>query len=180
MSKCRIILPFPPLDLGVTVVATTRSAAKKRALMANGADHVVIDNGNISDAVRELLPTGVTHVLELIGTATLLDSLKTAAWQGVVCNTGVLGNAWVLREFEPMAAIPSGVRLTTFLSETVEASTSTSELQRVLDAASDGRYRVNLNRVFRLDEIVEAHHYMEANQATGKIVVKVSGPSTDA
>jgi NADPH:quinone reductase-like Zn-dependent oxidoreductase len=72
-----------------------------------------------------------------------------------------------------MAAIPSSVRLTTFLSETVDASTSTSELQKVLDAASDGHYRVNLDRVFRLDEIVEAHRYMEANQATGKIVVKV-------
>ena len=167
-------------DLGVTVVATTRSAEKKQALMANGADHVVIDNGRISDAVRELFPTGVTHVLELVGVATLLDSLKTAARQGIVCNTGILGNAWVLKEFEPMAAIPSSVRLTTFLSETVDASTSTSELQRVLDAASEGRYRVNLDRVFRLDEIVEAHRYMEANQATGKIVVKVSGSTTNA
>ena len=78
------------------------------------------------------------------------------------------------------AAIPSSVRLTTFLSETLDASTSTSELQKILDAASDGRYHVNLNRVFRLDEIVEAHRYMESNQATGKIVVKVSGSSTDA
>ncbi len=34
-------------DLGVTVVASTRSAAKKQALIANGADHVVIDNGSI-------------------------------------------------------------------------------------------------------------------------------------
>ena len=167
-------------DLGATVVATTRSQKKKEALIANGADHVVIDNGSISDAVREIFPAGVTHVLELIGTATLLDSLKAAARQGVVCNTGILGNAWVLKEFNPMAAIPSSVRLTTFLSETVDASTSTPALQKVLDAVSDGRYRVNLNRTFRLDEIVEAHRYMEANQATGKIVVKVWGPSTDA
>ena len=167
-------------DLGVTVVATTRSTVKKQALIANGADHVVIDDGNISDAVRELFPAGVTHVLELVGPATLLDSLKTAARQGVVCNTGILGNTWVLKEFEPMAAIPSSVHLTTFLSETVDASTSTPELQRVLDAVSDGRYRANPHRVFILDEIVEAHRYMEANKATGKIVVKVSGPSTDA
>ena len=167
-------------DLGATVVATTRSPKKKEALIANGADHVVIDTGSISDAVREIFPAGVTHVLELIGTATLLDSLKAAARQGVVCHTGILGNAWVLKEFDPMAAIPSSVRLTTFLSETVDASTSTPALQKVLDAASDGRFRVNLNRTFRLDEIVEAHRYMEANQATGKIVIKVSGPSTDA
>lgn len=140
----------------------------------------VIDNGNISKAVREIFPAGVTHVLELIGPATLLDSLKTAAPRGVVCNTGILGNTWVLQEFEPMAAIPSSVHLTTFLSETVDASTSTSELQKVLDAASQGRYRPNPHRVFRLDEIVEAHRYMEANQATGEIVIKVSEASTDA
>ena len=78
-----------------------------------------------------------------------------------------------------MAAIPSSVHLTTFLSDTVDASTSTSQLQRVLDAASDGHYPINPNRVFRLDEIVEAHRYMEANQATGKIVVRVSGSSSE-
>jgi NADPH:quinone reductase-like Zn-dependent oxidoreductase len=167
-------------DLGARVIATTRNPAKKQALMANGADHVVIDDGSIVDAALELFPAGVSHVLELIGPTTLLDSLRAAAPQGVVCNTGILGNAWVIKEFEPMAAIPSSVYLTTFLSETVDASASTSDLQRVLDAASDGRYRVIPNRVFRLDEIVEAHRYMEANEATGKIVVRVSGPSADA
>ena len=167
-------------DLGATVIATTRSKTKMSALLAQGADHVVIDNGSISSAVRELFPTGVTHVLELIGSATLLDSLKTAARQGVVCNTGILGKSWVLKEFEPMEAIPSSVHLTTFLSETVDASNSTSELQRVLDAASNGRYHVYPHRVFRLGEIVEAHRYMEANQATGKIAVKVSASSMDA
>ena len=79
-----------------------------------------------------------------------------------------------------MAAIPSSVRLTTFLSETVDASTSTSELQRVLDAASEGRYRVKPNRTFSLDEIVEAHRTMEANQVTGKIVVMASGSTGKA
>lgn len=34
-------------ELGATVVAATRSAAKKQALIAKGADHVVIDNGSI-------------------------------------------------------------------------------------------------------------------------------------
>ncbi len=62
----------------------------------------------------------------------------------------------------------------------MNASNSASELQRALDKASHGHYRVIPNRVFRLDEIVEAHRYMEANQATGKIVVKVSGPPAGA
>ncbi|WP_248557752.1 zinc-binding dehydrogenase [Paraburkholderia terrae] len=31
--------------------------------------------------------------------------------------------------------------------------------------------RINVGKVFRLNEIVEAHRYMERNEANGKIVV---------
>lgn len=62
---------------------------KKQVLLANGTDHVVIDNGEISDQVREIFPDGVNKVLELIGTATLKDSLKSIALKGLVCMTGI-------------------------------------------------------------------------------------------
>ena len=44
-------------------------------------------------------------------------------------------------------------------------------LQRVVGEIEAGVYRPNLDRVFRLDDIVEAHRYMENNEATGKVVV---------
>jgi NADPH:quinone reductase-like Zn-dependent oxidoreductase len=34
-----------------------------------------------------------------------------------------------------------------------------------------GRYRANLDRTFAFREIADAHRYMEANRATGKLVV---------
>ena len=34
-----------------------------------------------------------------------------------------------------------------------------------------GRYRVNIDRTFEIDEIGDAHRYMEANRAVGKLVV---------
>jgi NADPH:quinone reductase-like Zn-dependent oxidoreductase len=40
---------------------------------------------------------------------------------------------------------------------------------------ADGRYRPNLHRTFRFEEIVEAHRFMEGNHATGKLVVVVDG-----
>ncbi len=70
-------------------------------------------------------------------------------------------------------AIPSTVRLTTFLSETVEAASATAALQSAVDSAAQGRYRVSIDRVFRFDEIVEAHRHMEENRARGKLVVLV-------
>ena len=73
--------------LGATVIATTRKSERETMLKANGADHVVIDDGQIADTVRGLSATGVDRVLELIGTTTLLDSLIAAGRSGVVCMT---------------------------------------------------------------------------------------------
>ncbi len=157
-------------SLGARVIATTRSESKRSALEANGADHVVIDSGSIAPEVRALVPEGVSHVLELVGTTTLLDSLQAAAPKGVVCNTGILGNAWTLEKFEPMADIPSTVRLTTFQSDAVDAAGATEALNKVVRAVEDGRLRVTLDRVFELDQLAEAHSYMESNQAKGKLV----------
>jgi NADPH:quinone reductase-like Zn-dependent oxidoreductase len=43
--------------------------------------------------------------------------------------------------------------------------------QEIVDAVQDGRLRVNVNRTFEMTEIAEAHRYMEANRAAGKVVV---------
>jgi NADPH:quinone reductase-like Zn-dependent oxidoreductase len=49
----------------------------------------------------------------------------------------------------------------------------TEALQRIVVRVEDGRYRLNLDRVFRMEEIVEAHRLMDAGQACGRLVVVV-------
>lgn len=159
---------------GLRVLATTRDARKADALRENGADDVVVDAGQIAAEVLGRVPGGVDAVLELVGTTTLLDSLRAVRPGGIVCNTGILGNAWVMDRFEPLEDIPSTVKLTTYHSGTTSAERSTAALQEIVDGVAAGRYRVNLQRAFRLDEIVEAHRFMEANRGTGKLVVSVT------
>jgi NADPH2:quinone reductase len=161
-------------DKGLKMLATTRNVAKADALRENGADDVVIDTGQIANEVKQRVPGGVNGVLELIGTVTLLDSLQAVAPKGIVCFTGILGNAWVIHEFEPMAAIPSTVKLTHYSTETVTAANSAQALQQIVDGVAAGRYRVNIDRVFHFNEIVKAHRYMEENRAKGKLVVVVN------
>jgi NADPH:quinone reductase-like Zn-dependent oxidoreductase len=160
-------------DLGLSVVATTRNPAKAEALRAAGAHHVVIDSGTIAPEVRRLFPGGVDGVLELVGTMTLLDSLKCPGIRGIVCYAGLLGNAWSLEKFEPLPAIPSTVRLTAYTTHVVTAANSAAALQQIVRSAEAGRLRINLDRVFRFEEIAAAHRYMEENRATGKLVVTV-------
>src|SRR5947209_2965767 len=160
-------------DRGLQVLATTRAESKAAALREQGADEVIIDTGQIANEVKQRSAGGVNGVLELIGTGTLLDSLQAVTAHGIVCFTGMLGNAWVLHDFELMAAIPSTVKLTQFTTESVTAANSTEGLQQIVDGVAAGRYRLSLDRVFHFEQIVEAHRYMEENRAKGKLVVLV-------
>ena len=157
--------------LGLTVISTTRNEAKKKFLIENGADHVLIDNGTVSQELRALFPEGVNKVLELIGIKTLKDSLKCIKPKGIVCMTGILGGEWTLKEFTPMGDIPSLGRLTVYMGDA--ANLRKELLQDFIDAVENGEITLNIDKVFSLDQIVEAHTYMESNQAKGKLVVEI-------
>jgi NADPH:quinone reductase-like Zn-dependent oxidoreductase len=156
---------------GVTTAATTRRQGKTGALTAAGADHVLIDDGGpLAASVRAIWPDGPDYVLDLVGTSTAADSLRLARRGGTVCMAGTL-SGWLIPDFEPIAMIPPGTKLTAFHSDSLKGSAGTAVLQRVAGQVEAGVYRPNLDRVFGLDDIVAAHRYMEDNQATGKLVM---------
>lgn len=158
-------------DMGLTILSTSRNPNKIDKLKANGVDHVMIDDGDIVGQVHALYPDGVDRVLELIGTKTLLNSLKTAKRGGIVCMTGILGGEWTLNHFTPMEDIPTGVKLTSYAGEA--SNLSPESLQAFVDDVAAGRQILNLDKTFTLAELPEAHRYMESNQASGKVVVVV-------
>lgn len=68
-----------------------------------------------------------------------------------------------------MDAIPTAVRLTAYGGESEDfLRTPIAELAAQI---AEGSLVVQIGKVFRLDEIVEAHRLMEDNKAGGKIVV---------
>lgn len=154
---------------GLTVAATTRRPERTSMLRDNGADHVFIDDGAIANDVRQVFADGFDHVLELVGTTTLVDSLQAAGRHGVVCMTGMVGNEWLLDTFSPMDAIPTTVKLTSYAGGVDEFIDT--PLQGFVRDVETGDTKVRLGPVFKLDQIVEAHRCMEENRAEGKVVV---------
>ncbi|MFI6173130.1 zinc-binding alcohol dehydrogenase family protein [Nocardia sp. NPDC051052] len=151
------------------VFATTRNRAKADALKQLGVDHVLIDTGSVADEVRRISPGGVDTALELVGTPTLPDTLRATRIHGVVCFTGMLSNEWLVENFYPIGYLPQGVRLTAYGGDASDLPAYV--LQEFLDAAAAGRIAIPVDRVFTLDQIREAHGYMESGAATGKLVV---------
>jgi NADPH:quinone reductase-like Zn-dependent oxidoreductase len=156
-------------DRGLTVLATTRQESKRAALQAAGADYVVVADGDVAPAVRALLPEGVDGLCELVGPGALMQALHALAPGGRACITGFLEGDWdveaVMAEAERL-----NVQLRRFGSGVINRESYESIFAEVVRAVEDGRYTVNLDRVFAIGEIADAHRYMEANLAAGKVV----------
>jgi NADPH:quinone reductase-like Zn-dependent oxidoreductase len=151
------------------VASTTRRPDREQLLRSSGADQVFIDTGAIAEQVKEVFPSGVDKVLELIGTTTLGDSLRCAKQRGIVCMTGMVGNKWSFDDFSPMDVIPTSVCLTTY--DGGPEDFMLTPLDELVEQVAAGTLRVQVGKVFKLDDIVEAHRSMEENRAGGKIVV---------
>jgi NADPH:quinone reductase-like Zn-dependent oxidoreductase len=156
---------------GVETAATTRRHARTGTLAAAGADYAFVDDGgSLAASVRSVWPEGPDYVLDLVGASTAVDSLRLVRRGGTVCVAGSL-SGWVIPDFEPVAMIASGTKLTAFHSNDIRGGAGRAVLQGVISEVEAGVYRPNVDRVFGLDDIVAAHRYMENNQATGKVVV---------
>ncbi len=155
---------------GLVVGTTTRDPGKIDALMAAGADEVWTDGGEIHHRIIEERETPYDRVLELIGTTTLLASLRCVGRGGIVCMTSILGGEWVLNSFQPMGDIPTAVKLTSYSGEA--ADLSPQKLQDYVALVENGELEVKTGPVFEFEELREAHKLMDANRAGGKIVIR--------
>jgi NADPH:quinone reductase-like Zn-dependent oxidoreductase len=103
------------------------------------------------------------------GTTTLLDSLQCAAERGIVCMTGMVGNSWALRDFSPMGAIPTSVCLTCYSGGNEDfMAVDYDELVRQME---DGRLEIRVGKVFKLEDIVQAHECMEGIRVVGRLLL---------
>ena len=83
--------------------------------------------------------------------------------------TGMVGNKWSIADFNPIDEIPTAVNLTTYSGGAEDFMLT--PLDQLAEQIAEGELHLQVGRVFRLDEIVEAHRCMEDNKAGGKIVV---------
>ncbi|MEV6008193.1 zinc-binding dehydrogenase [Streptomyces sp. NPDC051976] len=163
-------------DHGARVLATTRTPAHAPLLKELGADDVLVDDGLLAPQVRARDIT-VDAVLDIVGNSVLRDSLATVRPRGRVCQIGFLGGFDPVPDFDPLADLPTGVQLSFFASAFVLGSPAFPltgiPLDQIYAKVEAGTLRSGPVRVFRFDEIVEAHRVMESGQALGKMTVTV-------
>jgi NADPH:quinone reductase-like Zn-dependent oxidoreductase len=157
---------------GATVISTTRKddAGTRELLTRAGARHVVVDSGEtIRNGVMAICPSGVDKALELVGGSTLIDSMSCLKEEGIACFTGLVGGQPSVPNFSPFVAIPPRRYLTAYAER--EFTAERLPLPMLVKQIEDGTLRISPGKVYKLEQIVEAHQCMEDNAAGGKIVV---------
>jgi NADPH:quinone reductase-like Zn-dependent oxidoreductase len=158
---------------GVRVVATTRSEAKARRLTELGAAGVVREGDGFAERAAAMLPDGgADAAVDLIGGPSVLTTLRLLRPGATACNSGSLSNTWTIPDFEPIAMIPSGRKLTAFHSNDAhDARVGGPLLRAVIEKVERGEVSPNIDAVYPLEDTVVAHRRMAADDATGKLVV---------
>lgn len=153
---------------GATVIATSSSDAKLEKLKALGADHLI--NYKTTPAwgmlARELTGgRGVDHVVEVGGPATLEQSMLAARVGGHVSVIGILTG--LAGDFPLVTALIKQLRLQGVL---VGSRSMQQDMVKAIDANG---LRPVVDKVFALEEMVQAFQYQESNQHVGKICLQI-------
>ena len=152
---------------GARVIATAGSRAKLDKAREFGADEV-IDHAQqkISDEVRRLTgKRGVDVVFEHVGTATWEQSILSLATGGRLITCGATTGFAAQLDLRYLFA-----RQLSLLGSYMG---SRAELYTVLKLVGEKRLRPVIDRVFPLDQAVQAHQRLEQREQFGKIVLRV-------
>jgi NADPH:quinone reductase-like Zn-dependent oxidoreductase len=161
--------------VGATPIALTRGQSKRQALLDAGAAHVIASDEQ--DLVKEVLALtggkGARVVFDPVGGPTFEKLTQATAKLGTIFLYGALSP-------EPTPLPLFGVLgkwLTIRGYVMMEITYDPKRLERCKEFINQGLADRSLKpiiaKTFPLDEIVEAHRYLESNQQIGKVVVTV-------
>ena len=146
---------FPKIHL----TGTSRNLAKEQQLKAVRFDQVILDKDGVLHTKEQF-----DKVLDLV----ILDTFARTAEGGIICSCGLLGGQWTVPDFDPIEMLSRNLYLTTFASDNV----SQDKLQALVDFVERYHVDVGPEKVYKIDQIQEAHAYLEGSYSFGKVIVK--------
>jgi len=159
---------------GAKITVTVRSMSRAQELLDVGAEKVELEAPELPKRLNLSIQEKFDAILDLVGNSTLLESLTLVRRGGRLCLGGWLGGLAPIKDFNPLLQMSSGVHFSLFGSPIFgepEFPVSDVPLTDIVRLVTDGKIDAKPSKVFRFEEIREAHRLMEAGQANGKVVV---------
>ena len=147
----------------VYLAGSSRSLSKEKQLKEAGFNQVILDKDGVLQTEEQF-----DKVLDLVGPSAILDTFARTADSGIICSCGLLGGQWTIPDFDPIEMLYRNLNLTTFASGNV----SQDKLQALVDFVERYQIDVRPEKVFSIEQIQDAHAYLESSQSFGKVIVK--------
>ena len=160
------------------VIVTAGSTEKLAFCQELGADELI--NYKIQDFEKEVQKItngrGVDVILDFIGASYWQKNLASIAVDGRWVLIGMLGGT-IVSEIDLGTLISKRVQLIGTLltprSDSYKAQLTQEFMDNVGPYLSDGQVKPIIDSTFPLDQVKEAHEYMEANKNIGKIILTI-------
>jgi NADPH:quinone reductase-like Zn-dependent oxidoreductase len=161
--------------VGATPIALTRKEDKRDALTRLGAAHVIVtESEDLVTEVRKLTNgKGARIVFDPVAGPTIAKLIAATAPHGILFEYGALSPEPTTLPLFDVLGKSLTIRGYILFEVTSDPARLKKAEQFVVDGLAAGKLKPVIAKTFTLDQIVEAHRYLESNQQIGKIVVTV-------
>lgn len=156
-------------------VALTRTAKKRHALMDLGFRQVIAtqEQDLVAEVRKFTHDQGARIVFDPVGGPTVAKLTAAMARRGILFQYGALSAGPTPLPLMDVLGKSLTIRGYLLFEVTGDAAQLKRAEQFVVNGISSGKLSPVIAKTFPLDQIVEAHRYLESNEQIGKIVVTV-------
>lgn len=161
--------------VGATPLVVTRTRAKRQRLLDEGAAEVIVsDEEDVAGRILDLTAgRGAEYVFDAVAGPEVVNLARVVAPGGTLFLWGAQSG-----QPTPYPGFDLGMPALSLRTYTVhEITRDPQRLRRATAFVSSGllagTFRPVVDRVFPLEQVVQAHEHMESNSQVGKIVVSV-------
>jgi NADPH:quinone reductase-like Zn-dependent oxidoreductase len=160
---------------GATPIALTRTSEKKRQLLEAGAAHVIVtqEEDMLAEVMRITDGNGARVAFDPVGGPDFTKLIAALTFQGIAYIYGALSEddtaIPVLEMIRKMPTVKGySIRLVTGDAERRKVA-----VEYVTKGLASGALKPVIDRIFKFDDMVEVHRYLENSGQFGKIVVTI-------
>jgi NADPH:quinone reductase-like Zn-dependent oxidoreductase len=160
---------------GATPIALTRTSEKKKRLLEAGAAHVIAtqERDMVAEVTRVTNGKGARIAFDPVGGPNFPKLISALADRGIVYVYGTLSEGNTQIPVLDMIAKTPAVKGYSVRQIMSDEAGGRDGVEYIVKGLASGALKPVIDRIFKFEDMVEAHRYLENSGQFGKIVVTV-------
>ena len=162
---------------GGVAIGTSRSPGKLERAKEHGLDYgFVLDDKWVGRVHAATNGRGADVILDFVGAPMLEDNLRALAQRGRIVQIGAMGGSAAKIDLGALMGKRAALHGTVLRSRPLEEKVALAKLfsRALLPMFERGDLKAEIDAVFPLDRMAEAHAHMEADKNFGKILIEIA------